>query len=62
MLGYQLLGQGDDILRLGVKQADRLDVPFQLLLAQRDHLLGREHFGEQQPRSLVHANIGGLCR
>jgi hypothetical protein len=37
----QRLAEGDDVLRLGVEQADRLDVLLQPLLAERDHRGGR---------------------
>ena len=56
----QRLGQSDDILRLGVEQADRLDRLAQALLAERDHLLGRMDAREQRPSSDIDTGIGSL--
>ncbi len=42
----QHLRQGDDVLGLGVEQADRLDMGFEPLLAQIEHLLRRIDLGE----------------
>lgn len=58
----QALRQGDHVLGLGVEQADRLDMLFQSVLAERNHLRGRFDLFEQPPRRLVDADIGGLRR
>ena len=52
--------QRDDVLRLGIEQADRLDVLFQAVLTQGHHLFGRLHLGEERARRLVDAGIGRL--
>ena len=44
---------GDDVLRLGVEQADGLDVLAQRLLAKVEHLLRRRHLGEQARVALL---------
>ena len=56
----QRLAERDDILRLGVKQTDRLDRRAQLFLAQCDHLLGRPDVREQRLGRDVDACIGCL--
>ena len=58
----QLLRQGDDVLRLGVEQADCLDVLFYALLAELDHFLGRIGDPEQFSGGEVDRNIGCLGR
>ena len=58
----QHLRQRDDVLGLGVEQADRLDVLFQPLFAQLQHLLRRIDLGEQGAGRLVDADIGRLRR
>ena len=50
-------------LRLGVEQADGLDVPVEPLLAQLHHLLRRVcRAANSVPRRLVDADIGRLGR
>jgi hypothetical protein len=61
-IAHQYFGQGDDILRLGVEQSDRLDVLLERILAQIDHLLRRFDLAEQGAGRLVDADIGGLRR
>jgi hypothetical protein len=56
----QRLRQGDDVLRLGVEQADRPDVPLQPFLAQLDHRRRRRHRLEQSAGGEVDARVGGL--
>lgn len=56
----QYLRQGDDILRLAVEQADRLDMLLERVFAEIDHLLGRLDVAEQGTGRLVDADIGGL--
>jgi hypothetical protein len=41
VLVHELLGERDDVFRLGVVKPDRLDVVAQLRLAEIDHLLRR---------------------
>ena len=62
MIADQRFRQGDDVLRLGVEQADRLDRVAQPLLAERDHLLGRLDVLEQRPGRDVDARVGRLGR
>src|SRR3546814_1183107 len=50
MLFDELSAERDDVLRLGVEQADRADVVAQTRLAERDHLLRRVGHLEQRPR------------
>jgi hypothetical protein len=54
--------QGDDVLGLGVEQADGLDGIADLLLAERDHLLRRLNAFEQWTGRDVHARVGRLGR
>jgi len=42
----QQLAERDDVLRLGVEQADGLDVLLEPVFAQREHLLWCLHFAE----------------
>jgi len=56
----QVFRERDDILGLGVEQADRLDRVAQLSLTERDHLLGRFHTFEQWFGRNIYAGIGGL--
>ena len=54
--------QPDDVLRLGIEQADALDVLLERVLAERDHLRGRLDLLEQRARRLVDAGVGRLRR
>jgi hypothetical protein len=56
----QGLRQSDDVLRLGVEQADGADVPLQPLLAECDHRRGRAHRLEKLPGGEVDARVGRL--
>ena len=58
----QCPAQRDDVLRLGVEQADRLDALAQALFAQRQHLRRRVGLGEQRLGRLVDADVGRLRR
>jgi len=62
VIGDQRTRQRDDVLCLGVEQPDRLDVRLEPVLAERDHLGGRFHLGEQRARRLVDADVGRLRR
>src|SRR6185437_10654738 len=52
----------DEVLRLGVVQADRRDVTLQAVLAQREHFFRRVGDREQPPGGLVDTGVGGLRR
>ena len=56
------LRQRDDVLRLGVEEADRLDMRLEPRFAEREHLLRRVGDLEQRPRRLVDAGVGRLRR
>jgi len=56
------LAERDDVLRLGVEQADRLDRLAKRLLAEIDHLLRRLDARKQRFGRDVHARIGCLRR
>ena len=58
----QPLREGDDVLGLGVEQADRLDEVAHPFLAERDHLRGRVGDGEQFSSREVDADVGRLRR
>ena len=58
----QRMAKSDDVLRLGVEQADGLDRFAQTVLAKSDHLPGRRDKLEQRFGRAVHAGIGGLRR
>ena len=62
MLFDEQARQRDDILCLGVEQADRLDMRLQRVLAERDHLVRRLDRREQRARRLVHPRVGRLRR
>jgi hypothetical protein len=62
MIADERFRQSDDVLRLGVEQADRLDRVANAFLAKRDHLFRRLHPLEQGPGRDIHARIGRLCR
>src|SRR3546814_5780709 len=62
MVADEDVGEGDDILCLGVEQADRPDVLLQAVFAEIEHRLRRLHPLEQQPCRLVHPDIGRLRR
>jgi len=62
MVADESFGQGDDVLRLGVEQANGLDGVADPILAERDHLLRRPDMFEQGSRGDVHACVGRLCR
>jgi len=54
--------QGDDVLGLGVEQADGLDGVADPVLAESDHLLRRLDMFEQRAGRDVHACVGRLGR
>ena len=54
--------QGDHVFRLGIEQADGLDVLFQPLFTQRDHLRRGRDGLEQLAGRLVDADVSGLGR
>ena len=58
----QELRQGDHVLRLVAKEANRLDVVANLVLAESDHFLRRVGEREQRARRLVDAGVGRLGR
>ena len=58
----QRFAEGDDVLRLGVEQADRLDRVAQPIFTQIDHLLRGLDMLEQRFRGDIHARVGGLGR
>ena len=58
----QHLRQEEDVLRLGLEEADGLDVAFQPIEAEREDFLRRVGHRKQAPRGLVDAHIGGLRR
>jgi len=62
MLVDQCMAQSDDVLGLGVEQADGLDRRTQRIFAEVDHLLRRLDACEQRPRRNVDAGIGCLGR
>lgn len=62
MIADQIFRKRDHVLGLVVEQADGLDMLFQAIDAQRDHLRGCLDLGKQRPRRLVHPDIGGLRR
>jgi len=62
VIADQRFGKGDDILRLGVEQADRLDRVADLVFAQVDHLPRRPDMLEQGPGRDVDTRIGRLGR
>jgi hypothetical protein len=58
----QRLGERNDVFRLGVEQADALDVIANRVLAERDHLFGGFGALEQLARGDVDAHVGSLRR
>ena len=58
----QCLAQRDDVLRLGIEQADGLDGVAQRILAEVDHLLRCVDLREQRPSGDVDAGVGRLRR
>ena len=56
------LAERDDVLRLGVEQADRLDCLAQPLLAEIHHLFRGLDVSEQRFGRDIHARVGGLRR
>jgi hypothetical protein len=62
MVADERFGQGDDVLGLGVEQADGLDGVADPILAERDHLLRRLDVFEQGAGCDVHACVGRLGR
>jgi len=58
----QRLAKRNDVLRLGVEQADGLDRIAQPVLAEVDHLLRLFYALEQRPRRDVDARVGRLGR
>jgi hypothetical protein len=60
MVSDQRLAECDDVLRLGVEQADRLDRITQAFLAERNHLPGILDACEQGAAGDVDAGIGCL--
>ena len=62
MIADQRFRQRDDVLRLGVEKADRLDRLTNAFFTKRHHLLRRLDPLEQRPGRDIHARIGRLCR
>jgi len=62
VLGDELLAERDDVLRLRVEQADRLDGRPQVVLAEFDHLLRGFYVLEQGLGGDVHAGVRCLRR
>jgi hypothetical protein len=62
MLVEQHLAGGEDVLRLGLEQADAADVRGEAVLAQGEHLLRRIGHGKQGGGGQVDALVGGLRR
>ena len=62
MLVDQRLAEGDDVLCLGIEQADGLDRVTQPFLAEIDHLLRLLDVLEQRPAGDVDARVGRLGR
>ena len=62
VIADQRLAERDDVLRLGVEQADGLDRLAQPLFAEVDHLLRSFDALEQRPGGNVDAGVGGLRR
>jgi len=60
VIADQRLRQSDDVLRLGVEQADRLDGFAKGFLAQIDHLLRSLDACEKRAGGDVDAGVGGL--
>jgi hypothetical protein len=58
----QRLAERDHILRLGVEQADRLDLIAKRILADREHLPGCFHALEQVAGGEIDADVGRLGR
>jgi len=58
----QRFAQGDDVLRLGVEQADGLDRVAQGIFAEIDHLPRRLDPREERARGDIDAGVGGLRR
>ncbi len=56
----QCLAERNDILGLGVEQADRLDRFSKVLFSKVDHLVGRGNSPEEWPRSNVDPGVGRL--
>jgi len=56
----QSLAERDDVLRLGVEQADRLDRLAQPILSEIEHLLRRFDALEERFRGDIHARVGSL--
>ena len=60
MIADQGFAQSDDVLGLGVEQADGLDRLADLILTQRNHRFGRLHALEQGPSGDIDAGIRRL--
>ena len=58
----QRLRQGDDILCLGIEQANRLDLLAKCIFAEIDHPLGSAYLCKQWPACGIDAGIRGLSR
>jgi len=54
MLAHEDFGHRHHVLGLAVEQPDGLDVRFQALLTEVQHVLRRLHLGKQRARRLVH--------
>ncbi len=55
------LAQRDHVLRLGIEQADGLDMLLQAIFAQGQHLFRRFHLAKQSAGGLVDPHIRRLC-
>jgi len=62
VIADQVFREGDDILCLGVEQANGLDGVPQPFLAERDHLFGRFHALEQWLGRNIYACVSCLRR
>ena len=60
VIAHESFGQSDDVLRLSVEQADRLDGVPDAFFPERDHLLGRPDPRKQGARRNVDAGIRRL--
>ena len=60
VLLHQHFTRLQQVFGFAVVQADGFDVTFQPVQTQRQNLTRRVRSGEEPPRRLVHAHIGGL--
>jgi hypothetical protein len=60
VIADELFGKSDDVLRLGIEQADRLDRLAQGFLPEINHLLGIPDAREERPAGDIDAGVGRL--